>query len=80
MLTCVQVYSGIAQRDLANSISIGITSMKLAETSQQVAIATSRDSAVMRVITAVTVVFLPGTFTAVSTLRHPCRARSELIA
>ncbi|KAF3051668.1 hypothetical protein E8E11_010467 [Didymella keratinophila] len=58
------VYSGIAQRDSASSISIGITSTKLAETSQQVAIATSRDSAVMRVITAVTVVFLPGTFTA----------------
>ncbi|KAF2648160.1 hypothetical protein K491DRAFT_613315, partial [Lophiostoma macrostomum CBS 122681] len=36
----------------------------LAESSQRVAIATSRDSAVMRVIGAVTVVFLPGTFTA----------------
>ncbi|KAJ4323391.1 hypothetical protein N0V94_001863 [Neodidymelliopsis sp. IMI 364377] len=59
-----QVYSGIAQRDSANSLSIGRTSTKLAGTSQQVAIATSRDSAVMRVITAVTVVFLPGTFTA----------------
>ncbi|KAL1649774.1 hypothetical protein SLS61_006151 [Didymella pomorum] len=62
------VYSGIAQRDSASSISIGITSTKLAETSQQVAIATSRDSAVMRVITAVTVMFLPGTFTAVRIL------------
>lgn len=65
----MKVYSGIAQRDSASSISIGVTSAKLAETSQQVAIATSRDSAIMRVITAVTVVFLPGTFTAVSTSR-----------
>jgi hypothetical protein len=60
-----QVNSNIAQRDSANSISIAETGTRLAATSHQVAIATSRDSAVMRVITAVTVVFLPATFTAV---------------
>ena len=65
-----QVYSGIAQRDSANSISIAETGTRLAATSHQVAIATSRDSAVMRVITAVTVVFLPATFTAVSLPRY----------
>ena len=67
----VQVYSNIAQRDSANSIRIAETGARLAATSHQVAIATSRDSAVMRVITAVTVVFLPATFTAVCTWTHP---------
>ncbi|KAF3000720.1 hypothetical protein E8E13_003248 [Curvularia kusanoi] len=58
------VYSSIAQRDSANSIRIAEAGTKLAETSHHIALATSRDSAVMRVITAVTVVFLPATFTA----------------
>ena len=60
------VYSGIAQRDSSISLSLAATSTKLAETSQEVAIATSRDSAVMRVIAAITIFFLPATFTAVS--------------
>ncbi|KAF2465147.1 uncharacterized protein BDR25DRAFT_346261 [Lindgomyces ingoldianus] len=58
------VYSSIAQRDSANSLSLATTSTKLAETSQGVAIATSRDSAVMRIIAAITIFFLPATFTA----------------
>jgi hypothetical protein len=70
----VQVYSNIAQRDSANSISIAETGTRLAATSHQVAIATSRDSAVMRVITAVTVVFLPATFTAASIPRYTLTA------
>ncbi|ORY19171.1 hypothetical protein BCR34DRAFT_207116 [Clohesyomyces aquaticus] len=55
---------GIAQRDSANSLSLAATSTKLAATSHEVAISTSRDSAVMRVIAAITVFFLPATFTA----------------
>lgn len=38
---------------------------KVAEDSHQVAILTQRDSGDMRVIAAVTLIFLPGTFTAV---------------
>jgi hypothetical protein len=60
------VYSGIAQRDSGISLSLAATSTNIAKTSQEVAVATSRDSAVMRVIAAITIFFLPATFTAVS--------------
>ncbi|KAF2626695.1 hypothetical protein BU25DRAFT_422434 [Macroventuria anomochaeta] len=60
------VYSGIAQRDSSISLSLAVTSTKLAETSQDVVIATSRDSAVMGIIVAITVFFRPATFTAVA--------------
>jgi hypothetical protein len=60
----VQVYSGIAQRDSAISLRLAGTSTKLAATSHEVAVSTSRDSAVMRVIAAITIFFLPATFTA----------------
>lgn len=42
--------------------------LQIAEDSRAVALATARDSAAMRVIAIVTIVFLPATFTAVS---HP---------
>ncbi|KAH7411821.1 hypothetical protein DE146DRAFT_255853 [Phaeosphaeria sp. MPI-PUGE-AT-0046c] len=58
------VHSGIAQRDSAVSLRLASTSTDLAESSQMVAISTSRDSAVMRVIAAITIFFLPPTFTA----------------
>ncbi|KAF2734622.1 hypothetical protein EJ04DRAFT_576734 [Polyplosphaeria fusca] len=58
------VYSGIAQRDAAHNLKIASTSTRLAESSQAIAVATSRDSAVMRVIAAITIFFLPATFTA----------------
>jgi Mg2+ and Co2+ transporter CorA len=54
----------MAQRDSAISLHLAATSTKLAETSQEVAISTSRDSAVMRVIAAITIFFLPATITA----------------
>lgn len=53
-----KVYSGIAQRDSSLAHEIGI--------------ATSRDSAVMRVIAAITMLFLPATFTAVSACSSAC--------
>ena len=63
----------IAQRDSVNNIRLGESSLavskastNLARSNQEVAIATSRDSAVMRTIGAVTMIFLPATFTAVS--------------
>ncbi|KAH7396402.1 hypothetical protein BKA66DRAFT_455045 [Pyrenochaeta sp. MPI-SDFR-AT-0127] len=58
------VYSGIAQRDSATSLHLAAISTELAKTSQSVAVATSRDSAVMRIIAAITIFFLPATFTA----------------
>ncbi|KAH8731933.1 hypothetical protein GQ44DRAFT_698214 [Phaeosphaeriaceae sp. PMI808] len=58
------VYSGIAQRDSSISLGLAGTSTKLAESSQEIALSTSRDSAVMRVIAAITIFFLPATFTA----------------
>ncbi|KAF1994133.1 hypothetical protein P154DRAFT_586834 [Amniculicola lignicola CBS 123094] len=58
------VYSGIAQRDSANSIKLAAASTRLAESSQNIAVLTSRDSAVMRLIAAITIFFLPATFVA----------------
>jgi hypothetical protein len=58
------VYSGIAQRDSAISLRLAASSARQAETSQQIAVSTSRDSAVMRVIAGMTISFLPATFTA----------------
>ena len=57
-LTLLEFYSTVAQRDAANSI-------RLANDSRAIAIAASRDSAIMRIITAATLVFLPATFVAV---------------
>ena len=65
------VYSGIAQRDSTVSLTLAGTSTKLARSSQEVVIATSRDSAVMRVIAAITIFFLPPTLTAVSETLSP---------
>ncbi|EMD92193.1 hypothetical protein COCC4DRAFT_130791 [Bipolaris maydis ATCC 48331] len=58
------IYSGIAQRDAATSLSLASTSTSLARSSQSVAISTSRDSAIMKIIAAMTMIFLPATFTA----------------
>ncbi|KAI4714078.1 hypothetical protein J4E89_001528 [Alternaria sp. Ai002NY15] len=58
------VYSGIAQRDSAISLKLASTSTSLAQSSQSIALSTSRDSRVMRIIAAITVFFLPATFTA----------------
>lgn len=44
--------------------------LRIAEESRAVTLATARDSAAMRVIAAVTVLFLPATFTAVSCAMH----------
>ncbi|KAI4917143.1 hypothetical protein J4E90_003650 [Alternaria incomplexa] len=58
------IYSGIAQRDSAISLKLANTSTSLAQSSQSIALSTSRDSRVMRIIAAITVFFLPATFTA----------------
>ena len=67
------MYSLIGQRDNRLNIEIGDASRKIAEDSKKtaedskkVALLTRRDSANMRIIAAVTLFFLPGTFTAVS--------------
>ncbi len=76
----LQVYSLIGQRDNRLNIEIGDASKKIAqatsrdsaamkaiaEDSKKVALLTRRDSTNMRIIAAVTLFFLPGTFTAVS--------------
>lgn len=41
-------------------------SLRLSEDSKQIALATSQDSALMRIIAILTLVYLPATFTAVS--------------
>lgn len=70
----------MAKKDNDINIQIAETSLRVAEASQrdssamkavaedskQVALNTSRDSAVMRTIAAVTMLFLPATFVAVS--------------
>ncbi|KAL1799470.1 hypothetical protein ACET3X_003507 [Alternaria dauci] len=71
------IYSGIAQRDSAISLRLASTSTSLAQSSQSMAISTSRDSAVMRIIAAITVFFLPATFTAVSLIiSHEVRTQA----
>jgi hypothetical protein len=62
----MKVYSSIAQRNSYISLQVATTSTRLTEASQEVAIAASRDGAVMRVIAAIIMFFLPATFTAVS--------------
>lgn len=73
------MYSLIAQKDNAENIRLADASVRMAqagidgnaamkaiaEDSKVVAVATLRDSAAMRTIAAVTVFFLPATFTAV---------------
>jgi hypothetical protein len=61
-----------AQRDSAVNLEISQESKNIAElsrkdniTMQRVALATARDSAAMRIIAAVTILFLPATFVAV---------------
>ncbi|KAF2092960.1 hypothetical protein NA57DRAFT_81894 [Rhizodiscina lignyota] len=72
------VYNLIAQRDSASNLELAHNSLKIAEVSREdniamqalardskeIAIATSRDSATMRIISGVTTLFLPATFTA----------------
>jgi hypothetical protein len=53
------VYGLISQRD--NRLN-----MEIADASQKIAAAISHDNSNMRIIAAVTLLFLPGTFTAVS--------------
>lgn len=53
----IQVYSLIAQKDSQNSYSSALSA-------QRTAIFTARDSTDMRIIAAMTLIFLPGTFTA----------------
>jgi hypothetical protein len=71
-------YSGIAQRDSKNNLELAHTSAKLAETSKQLAISTSQDSAVMRIIAAITIFFLPATFTAVSAIYQLRQSRTDV--
>lgn len=59
------VYSLISQRENALSMRDNAELKKISENQARVAIAASRDSAAMRVIAAITTVFLPATFTAV---------------
>jgi hypothetical protein len=61
-----------AQRDSAVNLEISQESKNIAELSRQdnismqrIAVATARDSAAVRIIAAVTILFLPATFVAV---------------
>lgn len=59
------LYSLISQRENALSMRDNAELKKISENQSRVAMAASRDSAAMRVIAAITTVFLPATFTAV---------------
>ncbi|KAF2436983.1 hypothetical protein EJ08DRAFT_704531 [Tothia fuscella] len=89
------VYSLIAQKDSAVNIEIAKASQRIAEDSRRdnipmkaiaedskaVALATARDSAAMRVIAAVIILFLPATFTVkdgISKILQPDSAENEL--
>lgn len=75
----MQVYSLMAQKDNALNMQTAEASLRiseasyrdsaamiaLAEDSKQIAVATSRDSSSMFIISALTLIYLPSTFTAV---------------
>ena len=61
------MYSSISQKENALSLRDNAELKKISVNQSRVALAASRDSAAMRVIAAITVLFLPATFTAVST-------------
>ena len=61
----------IAQKDNALSMRDNAALKMISEDQKHIALAATRDSAAMRVISVITVVFLPGTFTAVSIRERP---------
>lgn len=65
-LGIAQVYSLVSQRENALSMRDNAELKKISANQARVAVAATRDSAAMRVIAAITTVFLPATFTAVS--------------
>lgn len=67
-LTLAQVYSLIGQKDNALSMRDNAALKMISHDQKRLAVAAFRDSSVMRVIAAITTVFLPATFTAVSFL------------
>ena len=60
------MYSLISQRENALSVRDNAELKKISKSQADVALAATRDSAAMRIIAAITTVFLPATFTAVS--------------
>jgi hypothetical protein len=60
-----QIYSLIAQKDNALSMRDNAALKTISEDQRRIALAATRDSAAMRVISVITAVFLPATFTAV---------------
>lgn len=52
--------------------------LQIAQDSRVVAVSTARDSAALRVIAGVTILFLPATFIAVSMTLHPSAVPSSL--
>jgi len=67
-----QIYSLIAQKDNALSLKDNAALKTISEDQKRIALAATRDSAAMRVISAITAFFLPATFTAVCLITtHP---------
>jgi len=64
VLIVQQIYSLTAQADNAQNLKSAELSRQIAEASKRVAETTLQDSTDMRIIAAVTLFFLPGTFTA----------------
>ena len=61
----LQIYSLIAQRDNALNVRDNKTLKDISQEQKQISLAATRDSAAMTVISGITAVFLPATFTAV---------------
>lgn len=68
---CFQLYSLIAQKDNALSIRDNNQLKIISEDQKRIALLATKDSAAMRVISAITAVLLPATFTAVRNLFRP---------
>lgn len=62
----MQVYNYIAQMDAQYNQELSKYSTQLAADSRQISVASKRDSTAMKGIAVLTMVFLPGTFVAVS--------------
>lgn len=65
------MYSLINQRDSRLNMEAMEQSRQIADESRKIAHLTRRDSTDMRIIAVVTMLFLPGTFTAVSSPQKP---------
>ena len=76
-MTKFQIFNLIVQRDMRLNLQMAHTSLEIAETSRRIAEASMKDSASMKTIAILTMVFLPGTAVAVRIPRLPSKPPSK---